>query len=950
MSKHSIITTRFLLAAFLAIIATAAQAQITMTGSVKTDKGVALVGAYINVEGTNIATLTDLDGNYTLVVPEKYADNDIHINYAGYTTATTKVNSGTFDIILRDKEAQRIEELTVSTQKRLQSSIEVPIALSVIDSAKIRQTGLYRIDEMSDFVPGFTSYIRSDNNIVYGIRGVSSSEEESYGQSRISVYMNGVSISRLQSAFMELYDMERVEVVKGPQGTLFGRGAELGAVHYITKKPTDEFSASIAASYGNYNQRKAVAVLNTPIGKAVSNRLAMSYNAHDGFIKNEAGGTLNGKNTIALRNSTKFHLGDKFDLNMVIDYEHDDTPGVSYQCKTQFSSNGDLLTTDKSPFTTAALSKGGSDLYVKRNLSGFMGQLDWDLNENFDIVSTTGLRVHDTKESYDLDGTRLGILDGIDICKGYQVSEELRCNWSIGKKLTGFFGGSYFYENVEHSYVFYGDLRYIFPPAIGKNLQTSLASLPEEIISNIQNLVNIWAVPVKKDHPEYAEDIDKLCESFNELAAQRIRAQVSTQFEKWFGSSVWTRTPDFFNDTKETITNVLIETMSDMATEYPLINQLLIQDGQDMQGVMQELNIGDGLKKLAPVSNIELPADHMEDETDYNRTYEASVFADFCWNIYKRLYLTVGIRANYETLKTGYYSSSNIAPILGSIIYANTNGQTYWTEKDYKSAVWRAVVNWMPNPTHNLYLSASRGRRPGMVYYNFRPDEIINLSPETTTSYELGMKGRSKYGHISYELAFYYFDWKNFQSLVAGRGASESGALTYISDDKGKAYGAGAEISAVYTFNPNTSIFTDFAYNGGTFKDKDMNGNEQSTKGNIFAITPRYTFNIGFNWKHELSKGRTIYFYPSFYTRSKTYFNDNNTEAYKQSAYIILNANAGYTWTKGRITYDVGIYGRNITNTKYLTDAGNGGEVVGLPTYEVGAPATVNLSLRLLFK
>lgn len=950
-------TKKITLAIFFALITIAVQGQIIMSGTVKTEKGVSLVGAFINIDGTNVATLTDLDGNFTLTVPERFEDFDVMINYAGYNPQIIKAQPGTYNIVLVNKETQEIEEIMVSTQKRVQRLIDVPITESIIDSIKIRQTGLYRIDDMSNFVPGFYASTHTAQNIVYDIRGVRSSEVESYGQSRISVYMDGVSISRIQTANMEQFDMDRVEIVKGPQGTLFGRGAELGAVSYHCKKPSDEFSASIATSYGNYNQRKVVGVLNTPFGSSIANRLAFCYNAHDGFIKNNTGGRLNGQNSIALRNSTLFDIGDKLKLDLMFDYQHDDNPGTSYQSKIQYDDNGATITTDKSPFSAATLTHG-SDLYTKRDIGGFNAQFDWDLSKHFDIISVSGIRAHNSNEFYDIDGTKLRILDSHDKSNGFQVSEELRVNWSLGAKneitgshkIAGFFGGSYFYERAKHSYIFEGSLRYIYPLTLGKNLRTSLASLPERIITNIQNIVIEWAKPVKEAHPDNAEEIEMICGEFNQIASQRIRDKVGSLFSKWFDVIYWEETPDFFEDTKTTISSVLMQSMQDMAEQHPLFYELLKKDGQNMTGVLAELNIGEGFATLAPYSNVSLDEEHFENETDYNRTYEASVFADFTWNIYKRLYLTAGLRSTYETLKTGYFSSSMTAPVLGSIIFTNTDGKTVWTDKKYQSLVGRVVLNWMPNGTHNIYLSAARGRRPGMIYFDYNPNDIITLSPETTMSYELGIKGRSKYGHLAYEVAVYYYDWQHFQTLVIGREARESGALSYKSDDNGKAYGAGTEMSGTYVFNPNISIFADFAYTGGTFSDKDMKGNEQGNAGNHFGMTPQYTFDMGFNWKHPISSNKTIYFYPSFYTQSKMFIDDNNTPEYTQSAYIIFNANAGYMFTRGRATYDIGIYGRNITNTKYLTDAGNGGEVLGLPTYEIGYPATINLSFRVQWK
>ena len=939
----------FCLLVMFAFMSLTAYSQITVHGTVKNDKGDGMAGAFIRVDSTNIITLTDLRGSFHLSIPEIYKNRQVVVSYVGYLNESFKASDGNLDIVLRAKETQTIADVLVSTQKRLQSTVEVPIALSVIDSAKIRQTDLYSIDEMSRFVPGFTALVLNEENTVYGIRGVSSSMQESYAQSRVSVYVDGISISRLQSSYLELFDMERVEVVKGPQGTLFGRSAELGAVHFIRKKPTNEFSASVAAMYGNYNNRKVVGVINTPLNDNISNRFAFDYIAHDGYIKTNDGGSLNGKNTIAVRNSTSFHLSDKVDFNMVLDYQHDDSPGTSYQNKKQFSRSGELINDNKSPFTKAYLTNG-KDLYTKRDVGGFLGQLDWDINKHFDFNSTTGIRANNGEEYYDIDGTELFILEGHDKTKALEVSQELRCNWSLGKKLNGFFGASYFYERIKHSFVFNGNLRIVAPLTVGQNVKSSFAALPKNVIAGIQQVVLQWSEPVKKDHPEYAEQIDQLCLQFNNVIAERINTQFSNLSENWFNTMYWETTPDFFSDTKKAVSSLLLQTLNEFAAEYPLFTSLLETDGQNVEGVLGELDLDEGLAQLKPLSSVPLSDVQSENETDYNHTHEASVFADFSWNIYKRLYLTFGIRSTYETIKSGYSSTSKEAPVLGYIIFTGTDDQVVWTKEKYNSIVGRVVLNWMMNPTHNLYFSASRGRRPGMLYFNGNPEDIQSLSPETTLSYELGIKGTTKYGHLSYALAFYYYDWFHFQTALVGRGASESGSLSYMSSDNGKAYGMGTEMSAVYTFKPEVSLFADFAYTGCAFSDEDMNGNMQSNAGNMFVNTPNVTFDMGFVWKKDLSGGKSIYMSPSFYTQSKVYFNEENSSDHEQDAYLLLNGNIGMQFIRNKVTYDIGLYGRNITNTKYYCKIGNGSDVLGMPTYEVGAPATINLALKLFFK
>ncbi|MBO4771077.1 MAG: TonB-dependent receptor [Bacteroidales bacterium] len=943
-------TIKLALSMLLVFTAITTQAQITMTGTVKTDKGVSMVGAYINVEGTDYATLTDLDGKYTLTVPESFENYDVTFNYAGYLAETIKVHAGPADIVLNSRETQEINAMYVSTQKRLQRNIDVPITLSIIDSARIRQSAIYNIEEVAHAVPGFVISAPSVQYPVYSIRGVASDEPYSYGQSRISVFMDGVSISRMQASFLDHYDMERVEVAKGPQGTLYGRGAEIGAVEFIRKKPSDEFGVDIAMLYGNYNQRKVVGVLNTPAGKSFANRLAFQYNAYDGIINNTTGGRLNGKNSIAVRNSSAFRFGSNTKLNIVLDMQNDDSPAFSYQSKKQYNQNGDVTTTDKSPFTDATLTHD-DELYFKRKTGGILVHLKTELGSNIQLSSITGVRAYDSEESFDADGTLINILQAKQSAKGLQASQELRLDWeSNNKKLNGFVGASYFYEKTQHSYKFHGNLQYIYANVVAKNIRASLASMPDSLIAGIQKGITGIFNKVKESDSENSTKLDALCAQLNNTVADNIKARMGQQTSEWFDQESWGKTPDFYNDTRNLVSDVMYEIISNLVETNDDAKNLVNGLG-GLEGLMSKFDVGESISSLKKYSCVELTDNHFEEEVDYNRNHETSVFADFNWNFAPKFYLTLGLRGTYETVYTGYYSGSDSAAILGSIIYANTNGETVWTEhKNYKSWVGRAVLNYMVDTTHNIFFSVSKGRRPGMVYFDFKPDKVVNLSPEITYNYELGIKGISRYGHISYTAAVYYFDWKHFQTVIAGLGSSENGALSYIYDDNGLAYGVGAELSGVYYFNPNVSIFADFTYCGGHFGDKDMNGNVQDNAGNQFAMMPQFMYDMGFNWRHALPGNKAIYFHPSFYTQSKVFFDDSNNPEFTQSAYIIFNANAGFQWSKRRITHDIGIFGRNITNTKYLIDGGNVGEVVGMPTYSVGQPAMFYISYRMHLK
>ncbi|MBO7440331.1 MAG: TonB-dependent receptor plug domain-containing protein, partial [Bacteroidales bacterium] len=328
---------RLLIKILFSIILTAtagvAFSQKTITGKVFDDNNVPLIGASISVKGTPIMTLSKSNGSYSLTIPPEHENDTIEVRYVGFVTQKFLPNSESRDIYFDVEGIKAVEVIVVSTQKRLQSSLEVPIAITAFDQNRLDELYATQIDEISCFVSGFNNIIQGQNKAGYSIRGVTSDGMESFFQPRISVFLNNITVSREQVSALEPFDMERIEVVKGPQGTLFGRGAEIGAVHFITKHPTNTFSANLRLNYGGYNQRGAQGYVNLPISEKVADRLAFSYDYHDGYIKNLAGGCLNGKNAFAIRNTLSIRNNDVSSLSLILDFQMDDAPGVSFKSK-----------------------------------------------------------------------------------------------------------------------------------------------------------------------------------------------------------------------------------------------------------------------------------------------------------------------------------------------------------------------------------------------------------------------------------------------------------------------------------------------------------------------------------------------------------------------------------------------------------------------------------------
>ena len=146
----------------------------------------------------------------------------------------------------QDNAQDKLERIEVTAQKRTQSIVDVPASISAFDGKRLEELGLSELDMISDLTPGLVIQEQSPNNPGFVIRGITSDSGSSQISPRVSIYYNGVDVSRSRGSYFELFDIERVEVVKGPQATLFGTAAAVGAISVITRKPDDFDNAELA--------------------------------------------------------------------------------------------------------------------------------------------------------------------------------------------------------------------------------------------------------------------------------------------------------------------------------------------------------------------------------------------------------------------------------------------------------------------------------------------------------------------------------------------------------------------------------------------------------------------------------------------------------------------------------------------------------------------------------
>ncbi len=186
--------------------------------------------------------------------------------------------------------ASGLEEVVVTAQRREQVLQEVPITIQVVGNELLDDIAAQDMGDLNGFVPGLVVSSDSPTQPKYQIRGIQTGDFGVGTDSAVGVYVDGVYSSRSGSSLLAFNDIERIEVLKGPQGTLFGRNSAAGAISIITRKPVDEFDAFLRVRVGEYNKQRVDGMVNVPIADNLALRVNGVWNQSDGWVEDAATG------------------------------------------------------------------------------------------------------------------------------------------------------------------------------------------------------------------------------------------------------------------------------------------------------------------------------------------------------------------------------------------------------------------------------------------------------------------------------------------------------------------------------------------------------------------------------------------------------------------------------------------------------------------------------------
>lgn len=366
-----------------------------------------------------------------------------------------------------DKEASgaQVQDVVVTARKRKERSQEVPIAMTVIGKQQLQDHQISNVRQLFQEVPTLQVIIPNSRNASLNIRGIGSSLANDGLTSPVGVFVDGVYYARPGAATFDLIDLERVEVLRGPQGTLFGKNTIAGALNISTLAPSFTPSTTAEASIGSYFYKQFRGTTTGPIGDQWAYRASASWTRRDGFLTNvRTGQDLNDYKDISLRAQAYYVPNTDFNFRLIADYDKQhinccNSTGIKDIISTTSSGtpfpNGFAQRAAKLGYKpTFGATSNETDIDSPQNIvthqQGISGTANWNIWDGYTLSSITAYRQWAFDPNNDFDFIGLPVLTNNDTNSHQeQFSQEVRLSSPGGRKFEYVLGLYYFWELIQ---------------------------------------------------------------------------------------------------------------------------------------------------------------------------------------------------------------------------------------------------------------------------------------------------------------------------------------------------------------------------------------------------------------------------------------------------------------------------------------------------------------------
>ncbi|WP_228726947.1 TonB-dependent receptor [Novosphingobium aureum] len=379
-----------------------------------------------------------------------------------------------------------IQEIVVTAQKRAENMQNVPISVTAVTGDALAATQGTSLQALQGSIPNvqIDNFANTPQSAVFTIRGIGVIEPDPYAGNTVSIVVDGVPQFFSMGALLDLYDVDRIEVLRGPQGTLFGANTTGGVINVVTAQPTGEFGGHIKAAYGNWNRFDVSGAVEIPLVEdTLSFKVAGIHTERDGWVTNVVDGSdMGSKNLNAVRAYLKFTPGSSFDATLQGEYVRSRNgspiiinggiegevlytePGTEGMYVSPCAGGGQCVAPDK-------YYSANNSVPDESNMDTFSGIFTMNAYDTFlgDLTSITGYKHFKLREYTDQDGSPLFKNDTYRRTEGWQFSQELRTNLTLSDSFNVLAGGFYLKNHYDHIQAY--RLQFAAPGLLQTNLQ-----------------------------------------------------------------------------------------------------------------------------------------------------------------------------------------------------------------------------------------------------------------------------------------------------------------------------------------------------------------------------------------------------------------------------------------------------------------------------------------------
>lgn len=808
-----------------------------------------------------------------------------------------------------DDDGFALEEIMVTAQKRPQTLQETPIAVSVTTADTLEKARILDISDLQSVVPSLrVTTLQTSSNTNFVIRGFGNGANNAGIEPSVGVFIDGVYRSRSAAQIGDLPRLERVEVLRGPQSTLFGKNASAGVISVVTAAPSYETEGAVEASYGNYDARTIKGYFTTGLSDTFAVSMSGGVNKRDGYIEttNTAFDDINNRDRWNIRGQALWEPSEDVRFRFIADYSKIDelccgvTNIVNGPTAAAIQALGGTILDDSNPFSYTSPINEAPINEIKDY--GFSLQADVDF-DGFALTTISSFRSNDSLNDSEPDYTGLEILDSAFNEANIDTwTQEIRLQSTGDNRIDWMVGGYYFKEDI-----------------------TQVQGL--EYGAAARNYVSLLA-------GDSAFTLFPTIEALTTLApgsifsADTVTRETFTQDDKAY--SLFGTIDIHLND-KLTLTGGLNYTRDKKTVTGSTVNgdalssiDLFTNNGGILPAAFfaQAFTGATGLP--ATPANIAL-IESLQPGTS------AAIQAGVTSSIQglQALQFQPQFLAFPNSVQDGKTDDDKLTWTARLTYQINDNVNVYFSAATgYKSTSWNLSRDARPFAVNQAALEAAGLTQVNQTY------GTLYAGPEESTVYELGIKARFEHGAIN--VAIFDQTINGFQSnIFTGAG--------FVLGNAGKQSTKGVEIEATWVPTENF----EFRY-AGTFLDPIYDDFPNSAAGDLSGQRPAGIHEV------SMSTSATYYFEPtdtmSAYIRGDWLYEsdvqvvDNIPGVNRKVS--TFNGSIGFEWENG---VTMNIWGRNLFNDEYFLSAFPGVIQAGTVNGYANAPRMYGVTVGYKF-